>query len=319
MRVTLWSMDRATSSKNLPTKSAVLWLWKNPLLCIFVITPRFKFNTPLLLPLGLRHSLKIAFASTLPIALGFAIKNWLPRRLDSKQILVDIINDIGPYCYAIPTLDKERDVKKLNAATERVDSTSVAVVPGTGLGTGTLNSMGRQEIFVPSELQHAPIPASTSHQKAIVDFLETNNPEQGPLTTEDLCSYGRGLNNLYTANRALAHVANDQGAITGTEIVARSSTDPICSQTVDDFCALLGAFSAQLALTSVSRGGAYLFGAHEKLGANFRADQFMGGVAACVKGKPGISELIASIPLYLVTAQTPAFRGLQRAAQQLRL
>jgi glucokinase len=97
-------------------------------------------------------------------------------------------------------------------------------------------------------------------------------------------------------------------------IVAKSKTDEICRLAIGDFCFGLGVFAGQLALNPLSFGGVYIMGVHEKLGQKFNRAAFMDGMR-----QNDLPHLIDMMPVSLVTAETPAFNGLQYVARKLRL
>ena len=101
------------------------------------------------------------------------------------------------------------------------------------------------------------------------------------------------------------------------EIVARGldagAADPVCLRTLDTFCALLGCFAGNAALTFGARGGLYIGGGIvPRLGEHFFRSRFRERFEA--KGR--FHDYLRAIPTALITDTLAALDGAVRALQQ---
>ena len=94
---------------------------------------------------------------------------------------------------------------------------------------------------------------------------------------------------------------------------AREQRDPHCLATLDTFCAMLGGFAGNVALTVGARGGVFVAGGiAQKLGDDFLRSRFRERFEA--KGR--FDAYLARIATALVTAPHPALRGAAQALVQ---
>ncbi len=87
---------------------------------------------------------------------------------------------------------------------------------------------------------------------------------------------------------------------------ALQEADPLCLESIDCFCGMLGSFSANLAVTLGAFGGIYIGGGIVPLmGERFHQSAFRSRFEA--KGR--FSSYLAQIPTYVITTPNPAFYG----------
>ncbi len=132
---------------------------------------------------------------------------------------------------------------------------------------------------------------------------------------EDVLS-GPGLVRLH---RALALVNGVTAPdLSASDIVARLD-DSLCAETVEVFCAMLGSFAGNVALTLGARGGVYLGGGVlPRIVERVRTSDFRTRFAA----NPDMSSYLEGIATALIVAPQPALTGAaawlaQRAAKEL--
>ena len=104
-------------------------------------------------------------------------------------------------------------------------------------------------------------------------------------------------------------------ALTAPQIVALGldRSDSLCSQTLDVFCALLGGFAGNVALTLGARGGLYIGGGVvPRFADRFFASTFRERFEA--KGR--FREYLAAIPTALITDTLVALNGAALAIEQ---
>ena len=117
--------------------------------------------------------------------------------------------------------------------------------------------------------------------------------------------------------RAVAAVMGERPEPLSTEqIVMRGLADgsPVCARTLDLFCAMLGGFAGNVALTLGSRGGVFIGGGIvPRLGERFFASEFRSRFEA--KGR--FQSFLAGIPTALITDTLAALAGAAQALEQV--
>ncbi|MFG1944225.1 glucokinase [Nonomuraea sp. NPDC048826] len=172
--------------------------------------------------------------------------------------------------------------------------------PGTGLGVGGLVPTDHGWVPLPGEGGHVTVPAADDRELEVVRALREEG--LGQVVAEHVLS-GPGLRRLY---RALARVNGVAApSLSASEIVARLD-DPLCAETVEVFCGMLGSFAGNVALTLGARGGVYLGGGilprivERVCASNFRAR---------FATNPDMSDYLAGIGTALIVAPQPALTG----------
>jgi glucokinase len=226
-------------------------------------------------------------------------------RLGVEHALV--INDFHAVARGLTQLSGE-DLEPVGAAgVSRPGASKVVLGPGTGLGVAALLPEGGQWRVVPTEWGHAPL--------APTDFLELEVlkallQRHRFVTWEHVLS-GPGLENLY-------HVVNDLWGAEGAELSAPEITrravahDPVCHQTLELFCSILGTAAGSVATTFCAKGGVYLAGGIlPQIPEFLAASHFRGRFEAAAT----MLECPAQVPIFLIIA---ADVGLLGAATALR-
>ena len=161
-----------------------------------------------------------------------------------------LVNDLEALATEAPHLGAAR-LMPLGGAP--ASGSRAVLAPGTGLGMAFIDADGR---VWPSEGGHAPLAPADALER---ELLGTLSDELGYVSWEGALS-GSGLVNLY---RAMCHVwGNAPAALTPSQVTARAVTmeDPVCHQTLDTWCGLLGNAAGALAVTACAHGGIYLGG-----------------------------------------------------------
>lgn len=181
--------------------------------------------------------------------------------------------------------------------------------PGTGLGVATLVPVGPRWVAVPGEGGHATLAAGDDFE---AELLAAARRRHGHVSAERLLS-GIGLPDLY---QAVAAVLGGKAEVLATpELVARAleGRDPVAERTLDAFCAMLGGFAGNLALTVGARGGLYLGGGIlPRLGEFFFRSRFRDRFEA--KGRFG--EYLSAVPTALILDTESALVGAAAALAQ---
>jgi glucokinase len=215
------------------------------------------------------------------------------------------LNDFTALALAVPELkDNERYQVGGGAALAR---SAIGVIgPGTGLGVSGLLWTGDQCLALQGEGGHATIPPVTEREMAVVTRMHRLYSH---VSAERILS-GDGLELLH---RTLAQLDDlPPGELPAGEITRRAcdGSDARCRDTVSMFCGLLGTVAGNLALTLNARGGVYIGGGIiPRLGEFFATSPFRSRFEA--KGR--YTTFLASIPVYVITAQYPALTGCVQA------
>jgi glucokinase len=215
-----------------------------------------------------------------------------------------VVNDFAATALAVPRLrDAERF--QLGNGAPCIDAPAAIVGPGSGLGVAGLIRGPTGWIALPGEGGHATIPATDEREASVIARLRRRFDH---VSAERVLS-GPGLVNLDSALAELAGApARDRSP---EEIVA--SDDPTARGAVDLFCALLGSFTGDVALTLGARGGVYVAGGIvPKLGLRFTASAFRERFIA--KGR--FRDYLDAIPTFVVTHPAPALLGLASVLSQ---
>jgi glucokinase len=222
-----------------------------------------------------------------------------------------LLNDFEALALSLPHLDGGELVSL--GGPEPAHGVKAVLGPGTGLGVGGLVPTGDGWTPIPGEGGHATLPARDDLQLEVVRALRADGREH--VVAEDVLS-GPGLARLH---RALARVNGVTAPdLTSSDIVARLD-DSLCAETVEVFCAMLGSFAANVALTLGARGGVYLGGGVlPRIVERVRTSEFRTRFAA----NPDMSSYLEGIATGLIVAPQPALTGAaawlaQRAAREL--
>jgi glucokinase len=168
---------------------------------------------------------------------------------------VRLVNDFEATALSLPHL-MERDVRTLGGGRALAGAPMVVLGAGSGLGVSALVADGARQIVIASEGGHATFPAASAHEDAILVHLRNRF---GHVSAERLLS-GPGIENLYYAIAALNGIDAISRNAADITNAALQSTCPTSRAALDMFCAMLGGFAGNVALTYGARGGVYIAG-----------------------------------------------------------
>jgi glucokinase len=228
------------------------------------------------------------------------------QELGLKQLLV--LNDFTALALALPHLaDQERHQIGGDAP---VDEATIGLIgPGTGLGVSGLVWSGTQWLPLQTEGGHATVAPVTDKEWAVLGLLKQSFG--GHVSLERLLS-GPGLVNLYQALRKLDGRPEPEGTLEPADITERgvAGSCPYCAETLAMFCAMLGTAAGNLALTVGARGGVYIGGGiAPRLIDYLKRSDFR----ARFEDKGRMKDYLTPIPIWVITADNPAFRGVAAA------
>ncbi len=186
----------------------------------------------------------------------------------------------------------------------------LAVVgPGTGLGVGAVVQTRQGWQALPGEGGHATLAPADDLESALLARVRQRHAH---VSAERLLS-GIGLPVLHQALGEVLGVATV--ALSAAEIIegALTGRDALCSQTIDLFCALLGGFAGNVALTLGARGGVYIGGG---IVPRFADRFFASAFRQRFEAKGRFQGYLAAIPTALITDTLAALSGAALAIEQ---
>jgi glucokinase len=174
--------------------------------------------------------------------------------------------------------------------------------PGAGLGVSGLVPCGDRWVPLATEGGHASFAPTNEREMRILQHAWKTLPR---VSAERLLS-GPGLELIHQA--LIGGAAAKEPRLSAATIVQRAldGSDPVCAETVECFCGMLGTMASDLALTLGATGGIFVGGGIvPRLGALFDRSPFRQRFET--KGR--FSSYVARMPTYVLTAENPAFLG----------
>jgi glucokinase len=246
-----------------------------------------------------------------------------------------VLNDFEALALALPHLQAAQlQPISSTAATSTSTSTSTttfaavpssaarAVIgPGTGLGVAGLVACPGEPgdrvrwVAVPGEGGHASIAAADAFEGAL---LEAVRRDFAHVSAERLLS-GIGLPVLHRAvgvvlGKPTQELDAKHIVTAGVAALGTAGADALCRATLEHFCALLGGFAGNVALTFGARGGVYVGGGIvPRLGELFAQSRFRERFEA--KGR--LEGYLRAIPTWLVVDTRAALAGAAAALESL--
>ncbi len=239
------------------------------------------------------------------------------RQRLSLQTLV-VVNDFTALAMSLPRLAPTQ-LRQVGGGAPREHSVVGILGSGSGLGVSGLIPLADgtgtgalTHVALGTEGGHTSFSPRDEREIAILRHALTQFPH---VSFERLLS-GPGIELIY---RALSHRAGREAEpLAAPEITRRAldDTDPVCAETLQAFCAMLGTAAANLAVTLGALGGIYIGGGIvPRLGEYFDRSAFR----ARFEDKGRFSAYLKAIPTYVVTASQATFVGVSAIlAAQLR-
>lgn len=232
-------------------------------------------------------------------------RSALAAELGLQALLV--LNDFEALALSLPRLGPSQ--LRSQGALPSARGTLAVVGPGTGLGVGGVVETAHGWLALPGEGGHVTLAAADDFESRLLAAVRGEFPH---VSAERLLS-GIGLPTLYAGVAAV--VGQPAAALSAEQIVERGTQggDALCRQTLDVFCALLGGFAGNVALTLGARGGVYIGGGIvPRLGERFFASRFRERFEA--KGR--FRAYLEAIPTALITDTLAALSGAALALEQ---
>lgn len=218
------------------------------------------------------------------------------------------INDFAALALSLPHLGAT-DRHQIGPGNSITGAAIGVLGPGTGLGVAGLVASSGRYIAVDGEGGHVSLSPHTDEEFAVTALLVR---QYGHVSAERVLS-GPGL---VTLHQALAQVRGlTAGKLTAPEIASagRSNSNPLCTDTLACFCALLGSTAGNLALTLGARGGIFLGGGILPGMLDFVERS---AFRARFEAKGRFAAYLEKIPTFVITAANPALLGAASALEQ---
>jgi glucokinase len=218
---------------------------------------------------------------------------------------VQVVNDFTALALSVPYLSSEQK-KQIGDGISKPREPFAVIGPGTGLGvSGLIPANEKQWLALNSEGGHCSASAGTEREIAV---LCTFAKWFGHVSYERFLS-GPGLVNLVRALREIDGVASNDIHPASVTQAALSGRDPLCVEALELFCAILGSYAGDLALTLGASGGVFVGGGIvPKLGDFFYSSQFR----SRFESKGRVSDELLDVPTFVITDPYPGLRGAAR-------
>jgi glucokinase len=254
-------------------------------------------------------------------AIAFTNSHWAFSRAELQTKLgldgLLMLNDFEALALSLPCLGAAQlrlhGTGQVRAGGGFAPGALAVVGPGTGLGVGAVLRTRQGWMALPGEGGHATLAAADDLEAALLACVRR---QFAHVSAERLLS-GTGLPLLH---QALGEVQGARPpARTAPQIVeagvigAAAGGDALCSQTLDMFCALLGGFAGNVALTVGARGGLFIGGG---VVPRFADRFFASAFRERFESKGRFHDYLAAIPTALIIDTLAALNGAAVAIEQ---
>lgn len=228
----------------------------------------------------------------------------LAQALDLEAAAV--VNDFAAQAAAIATLD-EADLFPIHAGKPVKSGTRLAIGPGTGFGVGFIVAADQNSaLVVASEGGHAGFAPETEEEALVWPHL----PRVEGRTTIESVLCGDGIAHLHRALARVEGAPAPADAPAATVEAARNGQQR-ARRAIALYLDLMARAAGDLALVAKATGGVHLCGGvMPRLLPFLDAGRFRARFAA----RPPMADMLAGMPLSVVTAEEPALRGLAALA-----
>ena len=192
---------------------------------------------------------------------GVVINRNLPWKVDMAELrgalkpwALAFINDFEALAHGVRFVEPGKTL--LLSGPETADGPVVLLGPGTGLGAALSIPGGERATVLATEAGKASLAPGDAREREVLSRLA----RQGDYVSYERVLCGPGLMTLYGV---LCEMRGDVSALATSEAVtaaARAGSDAAAVETLQMFCALMGGFAGNLALSYGARGGVYLMG-----------------------------------------------------------
>ncbi len=217
---------------------------------------------------------------------------------------LEVINDFTAQACAINHLS-EKDllpIKSVSTSNECGLGNKAILGPGTGLGVAGLVKTPAGYFPVAGEGGHVDLAPRTEKE---IQILQSLQQQLGHVSAETLLC-GPGLLSLYGEVVKLNGRASKCTMPDEVTRNALAQSDEDCEEALSIFCALLGSFAGNVALTLGARGGVYLSGG---ILPQVREFLMKSDFVNRFKSKGAMSGFVNDVSVSLITHDQPALIG----------
>ncbi len=213
---------------------------------------------------------------------------------------VRIVNDFEAVALSLPSL-KSTDLAGIGGGRPEAGAPMAVLGPGSGLGVACLVD---RSVVIASEGGHATLAPTCEQENRIVAHLRKRF---GHVSAERAIS-GSGLENIYQAIAALEGLKIPPRNAAEITKNALSGECQLARRSLYAFCAFLGSFAGNVALTFGARGGLYIAG-----GISPRILDFLirSEFRKRFEAKGRFRNYLEAIPSYVITHPAAALIGLK--------
>ncbi|HZF81002.1 MAG TPA: glucokinase, partial [Rubrivivax sp.] len=220
-----------------------------------------------------------------------------------------VVNDFTALAMALPRLGLHQQ-RQVGGGRARENSVIGVLGAGSGLGVSGLiplagapgTGLAASHVALGTEGGHASFSPRDEREIAILRHALT---EFSHVSFERLLS-GPGIELIHRALRARAGLPPRDLSAPQITQYGLAGSDPVCAETLQAFCAVLGTAAANLAVTLGAFGGIYIGGGIvPRLGAYFDASPFR----ARFEDKGRFSDYVSGIPTFVITAADATLMG----------
>ena len=229
--------------------------------------------------------------------------------IDSRELQtvfdlqVRIVNDFEAVALSLPSLTST-DLAGIGGGRPEAGAPMAVLGPGTGLGVACLVDRSDRRVVIASEGGHATVAPTCEQEDRIVHHLRKRF---GHVSAERVIS-GSGLENIY---QAIAELEGLEIPPRNAAEITKNALSGECQrsgQSLHAFCAFLGSFAGNVALTFGARGGVYIAG-----GISPRILDFLvrSEFRKRFEAKGRFQSYLEAIPSYVITHPAAALIGLK--------
>ncbi len=230
----------------------------------------------------------------------------LQARLGVTRLAV--INDFEALALALPGL--RPDQLRAQGPLPTARGTLAVVGPGTGLGVAGIVQTRHGWHALPGEGGHATLAARDDFEAAVLHAARRRHEH---VSAERLLS-GIGLPLLHAAVAEVLQGATPAQSLSARDIIdAGLAGDAVARRTLESFCALLGSFCGNVALTLGARAGVYIGGGIVPRLADFF---FASSFRQCFEAKGRFEAYLKAVPTALITDTLVALDGAAAALDE---
>ncbi len=216
---------------------------------------------------------------------------------------VRIINDFEAVALSLPSLTSS-DLAGIGGGKPERGAPMAVLGPGTGLGVACLVDRSDRPVVIASEGGHATLAPTCQQEDRIMNHLRKRF---GHVSAERVIS-GSGLENIY---QAIAVLEGLEFPLRNAAEITKHALGGECQlarRALQAFCAFLGSFAGNVALTFGARGGVYIAGGISPRILDFLVEL---DFRQRFEAKGRLQAYLAAIPTYVITHPAAALIGLE--------